>query len=440
MITKLGREIVETQPPEKTLGQSLGVGLAAGALGRTGAMAAIMPAALPLAGKALMSGHELTRAESERLIRIMLGNRGDISVREPVIPIFDPSRFEPRTKTVVAPKDSYVLAHELGHATGLMGKNRILGQLGPLFTHGLGGPLLAPIITSVNSAQKAYNREIGLSRGEDSKALDVLNTAAQIGTAGQLAEEAQASIRGINAIGKIQGRGGMLHAAKVFGPAFGTYALGALASHGIAPWIGGKIGKAMGKYRGEHERKKEKPMITKTGAKMVKEAVVGAITGAVRANNLTAEQRRTLEQEYGLDEGASLGWRNAGRGFLGGFIGAMPGRLAMRAGGEKIVQEIAANVVRRAAGMKEVPITMATKALLGLGAAGSAIGGITGIKWGTNKYSVGNAERIMSRNQKPDVPLAQISERIGQYGLDGDAARGVLAFYAENPNARKDAF
>lgn len=45
-----------------------------------------------------------------------------------------------------------------------------------------------------------------------------------------------------------------MRAAKVLAPAFGTYALAALASHGIAPWLGKHIGGKMGKWRMEEER------------------------------------------------------------------------------------------------------------------------------------------------------------------------------------------
>lgn len=249
MITKLGKEIVENSERQKTVDQSLGVGAAAGLLGPIGAEIARGPIHILLDSAMSRPRPRLTEKESESLIKAMLGIRKDIAVVD--LPRFFQrgSQFNPATKTVSAPKDSYILAHELGHATGLMGRNRAVGSIGSLLTHGIGGPKIAPIVRSIHSAQKAYNREIGLPESEDSKALDALSTATQIGTAGQLAEEAQASIRGLHAIGKIQGRAGMLQAAKMFAPAFGTYALGAAAYHGVAPWLGGKIGGWLGKLK-----------------------------------------------------------------------------------------------------------------------------------------------------------------------------------------------
>lgn len=112
-------------------------------------------------------------------------------------------------------------------------------------------------------------------------------------------------------------------------------------------------------------------MLTKTGGELVKEAVIGLITGGVRAGNLSNEDRKILKSYYGLDSDASLGWRNAGRGFLGEVLGRIPG-----------------NLVRRSAMLNNNP-QMAT-----LGSALSLAGGIIGAKKGTDKYSVGRAREL----------------------------------------------
>lgn len=256
MITKIGKEIISNKSEKKSLGQSLGVGAAAGILAPGGASAASWLVARPLARKVLGSAsQDLSPAESTELIRNMLGPNSKVRVFDTpgISHLFIPSHFNPVTQTVVAPKESYVLAHELGHASGLLGKNKIVGRIGAYFSHGLGGPALAPLVRSIDSAQKAYNREIGLPESEDSSTLGALSTATRIGTAAQLAEEGQASVRGIRAIGRLQGKAGMLRAAKIFGPAFGTYVAAAAGSHAVAPWLGGIIGKRMAKSRLETE-------------------------------------------------------------------------------------------------------------------------------------------------------------------------------------------
>lgn len=72
-------------------------------------------------------------------------------------------------------------------------------------------------------------------------------------------------------------------------------------------------------------------MITKTGieyaATLEKKAsgLLGGMTGAVRASNLSDEERKKITSYYGLPQDASLGWRNAGRGYLGGALGSVVG-------------------------------------------------------------------------------------------------------------------
>lgn len=72
-------------------------------------------------------------------------------------------------------------------------------------------------------------------------------------------------------------------------------------------------------------------MITKTGTEYVAllektaDSAIGAIIGAVRASNLSDEERKKLIAYYALPQDASLSWRNAGRGALGGGIGAAVG-------------------------------------------------------------------------------------------------------------------
>lgn len=113
-------------------------------------------------------------------------------------------------------------------------------------------------------------------------------------------------------------------------------------------------------------------MLTKTGGALIKEALIlGSITGGVRANNLSQDDRKILTRYYGLDSDASLGWRNAGRGLLGEALGSIPGRL-----------------------LRNVAMRNGNAQLHSVGRAVSLAGAIIGIKKGTDKYSVGNARSL----------------------------------------------
>lgn len=254
MITKIGKEVERRR--KKSIRESALVGTAAGIGAPLTATVASQLVGTPLALKVMTSkSQDFTPAEADQLIQNMVGNKRNINVVDTSGSFIGRlrSHFNPATQTVMAPKDSYILAHELGHATGLLGRGKTLGQIGAFFSHGLGGPKFAPIVRGIDSAQKAYNREVGLPESEDSTTLGALSTASQLGTAAQLAEEGQASIRGIRAVGKLQGAAGMLRAAKILGPAYGTYAAAAVGSHALAPWVGGKIGKYLGKANMESE-------------------------------------------------------------------------------------------------------------------------------------------------------------------------------------------
>ena len=92
--------------------------------------------------------------------------------------------------------------------------------------------------------------------------------------------------------------------------------------------------------------------------------VTAAIVGGVRASNLSDDEKRQLRARYGLDSDANLTVRNAGRGIVGGGLGALGG-LALGA----LVPGAG-----RAAGMT----------------LGSVLGGAAGTHFATNKYSKKN--------------------------------------------------
>ncbi len=113
-------------------------------------------------------------------------------------------------------------------------------------------------------------------------------------------------------------------------------------------------------------------MLTKTGGALIKEAlIIGTITGGVRANNLSPDDRKILTRYYGLDSDASLGWRNAGRGLIGEALGRIPGRL-----------------------LSNVALRSGNAQLDSVGKAVALAGAIIGAKKGTDKYSVGNARDL----------------------------------------------
>ena len=221
---------------KKKFTESLGVGMAASTIAPTAVNLAHKVITRPVVSPLLnnIGKKTLTDEESAAIYKELLGDR-KINIEDyPALM----SHFDPGSNTVRAPKNSYVFAHELGHASSPFGA----GRIGAFFTHGLGGPILAPLIRSIDSAQKAYNRKKGYDPKDDSTALSVASTATQ------LAEEAQASIRGARAIGKVKGSKEMWRAARqVFGPAYGTYVAAALGSHALAPWVGKHIGEYLAK-------------------------------------------------------------------------------------------------------------------------------------------------------------------------------------------------
>lgn len=112
-------------------------------------------------------------------------------------------------------------------------------------------------------------------------------------------------------------------------------------------------------------------------------ADLGAAIGALRASKLSDEERAALKQHYGLADDASLGWRNAGRGSLGGVAGLIPG-------------SIAGGVAGSALGKLSKHPLGGFIGYLGGSALGGVAGGSLGALAATNKYSRGNAEKIMA--------------------------------------------
>lgn len=268
MITKTGEEIRD----KLSIGQQADAAL----LGIGGMIGANALAGIPAISALRKSQPGFTGAEASRLVADMAGGKpvrdltisealgfGDKNVRSALkkdkalkfvgAPI-GISAYDPETHIVMGNKNSYITAHELGHATGLMGKNRALGKAMALFSHGpfRGVPTLAPISEAIRGARKGYAEESGKPE-QDSRMLDAATYVGRASTAAQLAEEAQASIRGLHAIGKIQGRNGVIQAAKLLGPAFGTYLGAAAGSHLLAPYLGKLYGRSVAREEREND-------------------------------------------------------------------------------------------------------------------------------------------------------------------------------------------
>lgn len=130
-------------------------------------------------------------------------------------------------------------------------------------------------------------------------------------------------------------------------------------------------------------------MIMKMGEEMVKEASVGSLLGPAaaagagywRASELSEPDKKTLREEYGLPENANLEARNAGRGVLGGFGGALLGTI----GGYALATPLA---------LRGNILTAASLPIIGSWG-GSALGA-----WkATDKYSSERAAKLRNRKK-----------------------------------------
>lgn len=120
--------------------------------------------------------------------------------------------------------------------------------------------------------------------------------------------------------------------------------------------------------------------ITKIGSEFVKTAeLVGPTVGAYRASQLTDADRVKLKTHYGLEDDASLGWRNAGRGAAGAFAGSLGGSAVGGALGSLVGLAVRKRI------NPSLPVAVGAQL-------GSLAGYIAGINKATQKYSKGNTE------------------------------------------------
>jgi len=124
--------------------------------------------------------------------------------------------------------------------------------------------------------------------------------------------------------------------------------------------------------------------MTKTGIAMSIGRAIPPGIGALRAANLTDDERKVLIKFYGLDDDAWLMARNAGRGIAGAIVGGIGGSMLGAGLGSAV-----GSLLRTKGG------------LLPAAFAGARIGGLLGAGLGTidstDKYSRGNAQRLIRK-------------------------------------------
>lgn len=230
MITKIGAYLQQQEDKTK---DTVGLGHLAAGLGGMATLEASSRKVAPLLRE---DSGKLTTYEADQLTRMMGGNR-KIRVSDPSESPFSSRgpRYSPDDHTVYADKSGYAFAHEMGHATSPLAPRKHRGiRLGHAFlTTGVNN--LSPLINiGTTLGQRASDNET------TRKVLGAVDTATQVATAANLAEEAQASIRALRAINKLKGRAAALQAARIYVPAFGTYLGQAGFSHGLVPWLTNK--------------------------------------------------------------------------------------------------------------------------------------------------------------------------------------------------------
>lgn len=114
-------------------------------------------------------------------------------------------------------------------------------------------------------------------------------------------------------------------------------------------------------------------VFTKTAAELMDKK---AFIGAWRAGNLSGAEADALRSHYGLAPDANLALRNIGRSSVGSALGSIPGVVTSALGASR----------------RSPALTLG-------GLAGSALGSLGGSVLATNKYSKGNAQRVMAEKK-----------------------------------------
>lgn len=132
-------------------------------------------------------------------------------------------------------------------------------------------------------------------------------------------------------------------------------------------------------------------MISKIGSNLIKEALYGTIMGGVKAGDLTPDERKALQKEYGFDESARLGTRNVLRGLAGDIGGGVAGSLI----GNQVLKHIYKNNPVQLLMDMENPFHARSKRFLG-----PLIGMTLGGSLMSNKYSPEKARKIIYKDDE----------------------------------------
>lgn len=122
--------------------------------------------------------------------------------------------------------------------------------------------------------------------------------------------------------------------------------------------------------------------------------------GAVRAANLSDDEKNALRKHYGLSDDPNLMLRNAGRGVVGGLLGGGLGA----AGG--------ALLASRLRSMNPLLIPQLT-------IGGALAGTLLGAAKATDKYSKGNVNRIINNSAQDTMARRMHKVRLNNYLYGG---------------------
>lgn len=209
-------------------------GLVGGQLGQLGAGAVAVP--LALRAQKDLEQPVLNRDEVNRVRKLLRVPR-NITLKSGLQEAWDNPHFDPVTNTIHARNGgSYGAAHEMGHASGFLGRK--FTKYPVSFMYALGKNPLAGIISAAHAANQRYMKEKGTEAGRGSKLLADLDVAGKAGAGVMLAEEGQATARALRALSRVQGRAGLVGGAKALLPAYGTYLASVLGNHVVAPKMG----------------------------------------------------------------------------------------------------------------------------------------------------------------------------------------------------------
>lgn len=147
----------------------------------------------------------------------------------------------------------------------------------------------------------------------------------------------------------------------------------------------------------------------------------GPTIGAIRAFELSDEDRNLLRKYYGLDPDANLATRNAVRGYLAGKAGGTAGAIVGAALGAALSKKMPFKAKKQIANLSEDTFQKIKGGLIGA-LIGNIIGNNAGGYFGTERYTKAEADRIR-KLQKKTAATQEETDKL----LD-TAQKGIYAF------------